>query len=228
MRRAMALLITALLARDRRARGMALSSSQAEVTHLHRFAVKGLDRDVLQRVVLQPGDAFPLDRRWALIRADRAHEFDPDAPSWIHKQEFLCAFTSNELLASFETSLRDETSELVVRSRESGTLLLRARLDDVDGGGRARVEAFFSRAAGEPVSLVRAGDGAPRPHQFGNTGSGVSASGDVRTVHLVNARTVDALAAAVGVALDPGRFRANVIFDGLEPWAEYRNYRLQT
>ena len=53
------------------------------------------------------------------------------------------------------------------------------------------------------------------------TGSGLSASGDVRTIHLVNARTVDALAAAAGVALDPGRFRANVILDGLEPWAEF-------
>ena len=43
VRRALALLIIGLLARDRRARGMVLSSSQAEVTHLHRFAVKGLD-----------------------------------------------------------------------------------------------------------------------------------------------------------------------------------------
>ena len=221
VRRALALLIIGLLARDRRARGMVLSSSQAEVTHLHRFAVKGLDRDVLQSVTLQPGDAFPLDRRWALIRADRTHQFDPDAPSWIHKQEFLCAFTRNELLASFETSVRDDTSELVVRSRDSSTELLRARLDDIDGGGCARVEAFFSHAAGEPVALVRASDGTPRPHQFGNTGSGLSASGDVRTIHLVNARTVDALAAAAGVALDPGRFRANVILDGLEPWAEF-------
>ena len=168
VRRALALLIIGLLARDRRARGMVLSSSQAEVTHLHRFAVKGLDRDVLQSVTLQPGDAFPLDRRWALIRADRTHQFDPDAPSWIHKQEFLCAFTRNELLASFETSVRDDTSELVVRSRDSSTELLRARLDDIDGGGRARVEAFFSHAAGEPVALVRASEGTPRPHQFGN------------------------------------------------------------
>ena len=85
----------------------------------------------------------------------------------------------------------------------------------------ARVWRHSSRTL--PASQLRSCALAMARHARTNsaTGSGLSASGDVRTIHLVNARTVDALAAAAGVALDPGRFRANVILDGLEPWAEF-------
>jgi hypothetical protein len=68
-----------------------------EVTHLWRFAVKGLDRDQLHHVKLSPGIGFPNDRRWALqlVHPPPQSEdsefpapaaFDPLAPSWIHKQ----------------------------------------------------------------------------------------------------------------------------------------------
>jgi len=39
-------------------------------------------------------------------------------------------------------------------------------------------------------------------------------------LHLVNLETVRALGAEIGEELDPLRFRANVYFDGHEPWAE--------
>ena len=94
--------------------------------------------------------------------------------------------------------------------------LLRERLDDPDGA--SRVGAFFSNASGRAVRLIDGG----ALHQFGNTGSGVKASGDVRTVHIINANTVRALAAAAGVQLDPSRFRANIILDGALPaWREF-------
>jgi uncharacterized protein YcbX len=199
------------------------AAAVATVTHLHRFAVKGLDRDSLDRVALRPGDAFPLDRTWALIKAGRAHLFDPSALRWVHKQEFLCSFTANELMATFDSCLDDATRTLTVcrRGDPPGVEpLLREPLDD--DAGRARVSAFFSEAAGEPVALVRASADGGRAHQFGNTGSGLKAgSGDVRTIHLVNAATVADLAAAARAPLHARRFRANVIVDGLPPWREF-------
>lgn len=106
-------------------------------------------------------------------------------------------------------------------------------------GGRAAVAALFSQLAGRAVRVVSGGGG----HQFGNTGSGVAASGDTRTLHIVNANTVAApltarahpsralsrgtsqvaaLSAAAGVPLHPERFRPNVVLAGSLPaWAEF-------
>ena len=45
---------------------------------------------------------------------------------------------------------------------------------------------------------------------------------DVREkcLHIINLASVRALETAIGVIIDPGRFRANVVIDGLEAWAE--------
>jgi len=43
-----------------------------------------------------------------------------------------------------------------------------------------------------------------------------------KCLHLVNLETVRELGHELGRDLDPLRFRANVYFDGLEPWAEHR------
>ncbi len=191
-------LAPAMAERDDSARSQRAGTDGATwVTALHRFAVKGLDRDSLQQVTLRRGGAFPYDRRWALhFGAAAAEGFAPSSPQWLHKSNFLCAFTANALMASFETRFDDATCTLTVsRVRGSGARaspLLRARLDE--RGGRERVEAFFSNASGRAVALVsgqessaaaaaRAGDDA-RHHQFGNTRSGVAAGdGSTRTVH---------------------------------------------
>lgn len=68
-----------------------------EVTHLWRFAVKGLDRDEFPQVQLCAGLGFPNDRRWALQlqplpqpsdnpELPAPTPFDPIAPAWMHKQ----------------------------------------------------------------------------------------------------------------------------------------------
>ena len=93
----------------------------------------------------------------------------------------------NELLASFKRA-REMTHGVGVR-RETSTELLRARLDDIDGVA-ARVEALFPHAAGEPVALVRASDGTPRPHQFGNTGPATRRATCARSTSSTRARSM--------------------------------------
>ena len=80
-------------------------NAAAVVTALHRFAVKGLERDALDQVALETGGSFPYDRRWALHFAGGAGAkgFSPATPEWLHKSAFLCAFTATELMASFES-----------------------------------------------------------------------------------------------------------------------------
>lgn len=204
--------------------GLTPPPPSTSVRALHRFAVKGLERDELSSVLLSANEGFPSDRRWAL-HFDDAKPFDAAQPEWLHKSNFLCVFTATELLAGFVTSFDDATATLRVWTRSTqqpgatreGDELLAARLDEEEG--RAAAATFFSDACGRGCSVVTAG----AAHQFGNTGSGLKASGDVRTVHLVNENTVAALSEACGLALHPDRFRPNLIIGGALPaWEEFR------
>lgn len=103
------------------------------VTAMFRFAVKGLDADRLQHISLEAGGSFPFDRKWALHFDAAAERFSPAAPQWLHKANFLCAFTANTLMASFKTSFEDATRTLTVSRGGGGTEMLRADLDDVGG-----------------------------------------------------------------------------------------------
>ena len=144
------------------------------VRALHRFAVKGLERDELPSVLLSANEGFPSDRRWAL-HFDEEKPFDAAQPEWLHKSNFLCVFTATELLAGFDTSFDDATATLRVWRRSAqqagatreGDELLAARLDEEEG--RAAAATFFSDACGRGCSVVTAG----AAHQFGNTGSGL-------------------------------------------------------
>ena len=97
------------------------------------------------------------------------------------------------------------------------------------------IEDFLSRQYGEDMICVTATSTSTRGgrgggnkeikekhmHQFGNTRSGVKATGDTRTVHIVNAATVRQLSKKIGKKLSPLRFRQNIVVDGLEPWKEF-------
>ena len=194
------------------------ASAVARVAALHRFAVKGLERDELTEARLVAGEAFASDRRYAMLFDDAEH-FDAASPKWIHKKNFLCAFTANELLASYSTCFSDATATLRVWHRggeDAPVPLLAARLDDE--AGREAAAAFFSEAAGRRVRFVSSDE--PRGHAFGNTHD--KKAGETRVVHIVNANTVAALSAACGVELHPERFRPNVILDGALPaWEEF-------
>ena len=202
--------------------GLTPPPSSTSVRALHRFAVKGLERDELPSVLLSANEGFPSDRRWALHFDDAK---PVEAGEWLHKSNFLCVFTATELLAGFDTSFDDATATLRVWRRSAqqagatreGDELLAARLDEEEG--RAAAATFFSDACGRGCSVVTAG----AAHQFGNTGSGLKASGDLRTLHLVNENTVAALSDRIGVALHPDRFRPNLIVGGALPaWEEFR------
>lgn len=94
--------------------------SAMKVTSLARYAVKGLSPDMLHSVhIATDGEGtFPDDRRFALLKSKNddtdddddedddgdgaAVTFDVDKPEWIHKQNFLCAFTAPKLMATLD------------------------------------------------------------------------------------------------------------------------------
>ena len=71
------------------------------VTSLHRYAVKGLSGDALDHVSLKVGDTFPDDRRYALLLEQKKDDWEEG--KWLHKENFLCAFSDPEFLAQFQS-----------------------------------------------------------------------------------------------------------------------------
>jgi uncharacterized protein YcbX len=173
---------------------------------LHRYPVKGLSPERMERVVLAKGDYFPGDRLFAVENGPSG--FDPEAPAHQSKIKFLMLMR-NEGLARLRTRYRDETGELVIE--HEGREAVRGDLSTAEG--REAVAGFF--AAAFPGDLR----GAPRvltaPPRFRFTDS---RSGYVSILNLASVRAVEDL---VGAPVDPLRFRANLHVEGLEPWAEF-------
>jgi uncharacterized protein YcbX len=90
--------------------------------------------------------------------------------------------------------------------------------------GRQALALFLSAQSGQDVTCVSSSktDTAHHTHQFGNTGSGVKARGDTRTLHIVNLNTIRALSEKIGVELNPYRFRPNIVIDGPPAWSEFQ------
>lgn len=202
-----------------------------KVTSLYRYPVKGLGADAPEKVELKEAGCFPDDRRYALLRRDREWKGE-----WLHKENFLCAFSNPELLAQYEThySLRSSdpqvsraypsdaliadatTTQRMLQVRKSGEELLQCDLATAQG--RDALAQLLSRESGQDVVCV----GDRTEFQFGNTSSGVKHRGDTRTVHLVNAETVRNVQTKLGLArLRPERFRPNVVLDGVPAWQEF-------
>ena len=70
---------------------------ETAVAKIYRYPVKGLSAQDLPEVVLSPGEGLPDDRRFAITHG--ASAFDPTAPEWRPKTDFL-NLSKNERLAA--------------------------------------------------------------------------------------------------------------------------------
>lgn len=213
--------------------------SLGKITGLYRYAVKGLSGDTLDKVRLAPGETFPDDRRFALLKTTGLDEFDPQNPAWLPKENFLCSFTDPQLMAKYRASYSTQSLLTDRESNNSGQYLslyerwtkakVLGPLDLSTERGRQTLATFFSLQSGTPITCITA-DTNPHHndhrHQFGNTSSGWKQNRDTRTIHIVAECTVKALATAIGGdenMLSPTRFRPNIVLSGenLRPFSEF-------
>jgi MOSC domain-containing protein len=172
---------------------------------IYRYPVKGLTPEPLAQIRLAPGEGLPQDRRFALGLG--TNRFDPAAPAWMPKVNFLMLM-KNEKLARLRARF-DAASGVLAISTE-GKEQLRADLGTA--AGRSAVEDFFAAYMGE------AAQGRPRlleapGHMFSDNAR--------KVVSIIGLSSLSALAETVGRALDPRRFRANFYLAGSAPWQEF-------
>ena len=177
----------------------------ASVASLYRHPVKGLTPETLGEVQLTAGAYFPRDREYAIEVGPSG--FDPDNPKHISKQRFtvLARFPS---LARLRTRLDDATGAFHIGDAHGFGVEANLATDE----GRASIERFLQAFLGEEApQKLRVLQG-PGGHRFMDHPQGF--------VSVINLASVRSVAQAIGQAVDPLRFRANIYVDGLKPWAE--------
>ncbi|WP_329038916.1 MOSC domain-containing protein [Streptomyces sp. NBC_01725] len=178
----------------------------ARITRIVRYPVKGMTGQPVERVALTAGAGLPLDRILAL----RNGSTDPaTGAKWVPSEAFL-RLVKNASLARHRLTLDDAAGELRIGSPDGEVIVIRLdagrpRPADVARAGRT-LRGWFPAGPLGPVSVESTGVPLwdwPRA-----------------AVSIVNLDTLDAMAAAGEVPLDPRRFRANLYVAGLGAWRE--------
>jgi uncharacterized protein YcbX len=176
------------------------------VASLHRYPVKGLSPEALDKVELAAGSFFPGDRMLAFENGRSS--FDPAAPAYQPKTRFLMLM-KNARLAELVSRYDDTTRSLSLW--HGGVERACGEIGSEEG--RRALETFLQEfCKGEtrgPVRLLQAPDG------FRFTDS-------IRSgfVSILNMASVRDLERRMGAPVDPLRFRANIAVEGWEPWQE--------
>ena len=182
------------------------------ITAIYRYPVKGLSAEKLDRVALTPGECLPHDRRFAIALGST--RFDTEHPEWLPKTHFIMLMR-DEKLAQLRTCLDLESGVLAIA--ENGRVLLRARMTESEGCRLVTdfLANFLGDAVNGPLRVVAAPG-----HAFADARRKPNATTD-KYVSVINRASIAALEAAMGVPVDPIRFRANVYFDGEVAWCEH-------
>ncbi len=176
------------------------------VSDIYRYPVKGLTGERLDSVTLSPGRAIANDRRFALALSSTRAE--AAATEWMPKTNFLMLMR-DERLASIETRFDDATDTLTVlrndRQVAKGAL--------TSAVGRATIEEFFGAFMGK--------ESGGRPKVVEGAGGHVLSDHASPVLSIINLASVKDLERVTQKAVDPRRFRGNLLIDGLPAWQEF-------
>ena len=182
-----------------------MPSPSAIISAIYRYPVKGLSPQALARTALIAGESLPADRLYAVENGRCG--FDPAAPAYLPKQNFLMLMR-NERLAALRTDF-DEASHTLRISSEGREV---ARGDLRTAQGRGTIEEFLASYCADELR------GPPKVlHAPGHSFSDVAA----KVVSIINLASVAAVENAVGFPVHPLRFRGNLYVTGWPEWHEF-------
>ena len=174
------------------------------VEYVYRYPVKGLTAEALEFADVQAGETIPWDRAFALAQGDA--KFDPAAPSWLPKRNYMCQ-ASNARIALLFSVFEPPTGMLTIRAPDGSSVSESALTE----AGRQKIAAFLA------TYLQDEARGAPQFHHV----NGHSFSDDrAKLVSLINMATLAEFEAKVTGRRHRRRFRANIWFSGAPAWRE--------
>jgi uncharacterized protein YcbX len=174
------------------------------IEYLYRYPVKGLTAEALETAEVEAGGCIPWDRAFALAQGDSG--FDPAAPQWLQKQNFMCLMENARIAALF-SFFEPRTGMLAIRAPDGSAAVENALTE----AGRERIGAFLAGYLGEEAR------GAPHFEYV----PGYSFCDQRRkVVSLINIASLRDFEAKVGARRHRRRFRSNVWFSGTPAWSE--------
>jgi uncharacterized protein YcbX len=180
------------------------------VESLYRYPVKGLTPEVLKQAELAPGRCIPWDRAFALSQGDSA--FEASQPGWVPKSNFMCLL-KNARAATLKTRFFEAEGVLEVAAPDGAMV----RESPFSAEGQAALTAFFVGFLGQEARFGAEN----RAPEFVYVPDHSFCDHRTQVISLIGLGSLGALEAAVGGLRDKRRFRANVYFQGAEPWAEF-------
>ena len=174
------------------------------VREIWRHPIKSHGRERVAQVTLTRAAALPWDRRWAV--AHERSRFAPERPEWQPCREFTRGAQSPALQA-VQATTDEATGRLTLNHPDRPALTIDP--DDPEDAARfvAWVRPLSNPERAAPARLVRAPDVAMTDTDF-------------QSVSLISLETHADVERALGHAISPLRWRGNILFDGVAPWAE--------
>jgi uncharacterized protein len=174
------------------------------IEYLYRYPVKGLTAEALEQTEVASGDTIPWDRAFALAQGDAG--FDPAAPAWLPKYNFLCLMKNASAAALFSV-FEPGTGRLTIRAPNGSVVAANALTET----GRQEIGAWLTDYMGEEAR------GTPVFHHVPNH---TFADQRTKVISLNSIASLRDYEAKVGARRHRRRFRANIWFSGAPAWAE--------
>ncbi|WP_299598233.1 MOSC domain-containing protein [uncultured Tateyamaria sp.] len=186
-----------------------MPDADVTIKELNRYPVKGLSAERLQTVTLSAGEGFPGDRLFGFARFNSG--FDPKHPKPLPKDRFIVLLKVAGL-AGLKTAFDDENEVLDVSDGQS------PKTFDMRDPAQAEAAARFlhdhlALPDAEPPTFVSSA-----PHRF--TDVSVVSPQMMNAISVLNLNSLRDMEKRISTELHPDRFRANVVIDGLPPYAE--------
>ena len=170
------------------------------LAHIFRHPIKGVGAEALSETRMDPGQAMPWDRAWAI-----AHEAARLQDGWTPCANFIRGAKSASLMA-VTASTDTDTGRITLSHPDRPTITI-----DPETDGPALVD--WVRPITNP--------GRAAPTRLVHAGSRGMTDSDFPSVSILGLASLRALSDKAGRDLDPRRFRGNFWIDGLGPWEEF-------